>query len=100
MYNELSQWNAIIVYLWFHVLNSKASLLFGGQNDLFYNSYRSYDSFIASVAHLFEVDLQSLSSLLFEFETTVSFLCLELSSFCMPSVLPIILLSLLHILLK
>ena len=60
---------------------TKASLLFAGQNDLFYDRYRSYDSFVASVTHLFEVDLQSSSGLSFEFETTVSFLRPELSSF-------------------
>ena len=81
VYNELSQRNAIIAYLRFRVLNSKASLLFAGQNDLFYDRYRSYDSFVASVTHLFEVDLQSSSGLSFEFETTVSFLRPELSSF-------------------
>ena len=80
MYNELSQRNAIIAYLRFRVLNLKASLLFAGQNDLFYDRYRSYDSFVASVTHLFEVDLQSSSGLSFEFETTVSFLRPELSS--------------------
>ena len=87
MYNELSQRNAVIAYLWFRVLNLKASLLFAGQNYLFYNHYRSYDSFIASVTHFFEVDLQSSSELSFEFETTVSFLRSVLSSFCLPSIL-------------
>ena len=99
MHNELSQRNAIIAYLRFRVLNSKASLhvvLFAGQNDLFYDRYRSYDSFVASITHLFEVDLQSSSGLSFEFETTVSFLRPELSFFGVPSVLPIVLSSLPH----
>ena len=39
-YNELSQRNAIFAYLRFRVLNSKTSLLFAGQNDLFYDRYR------------------------------------------------------------
>ena len=61
---ELSQQNAIIAYntqllhfavithctcLQFRILNSKASLLFAGQNDLFYDCCSSYDSFVASV---------------------------------------------------
>ena len=88
VYNELSQRNAIIAYLpRFCVLNSKTSLLFAGQNDLFYNRYRFYDTFVASITHLFEVNLQSSSGLSFELETTVSFLCQELFYFCLPSVL-------------
>ena len=87
VYNELSQRNAIIVYLQFSVLNLKGSLLLAGQNNLFYDHYRSYDSFVASVTHFFEVDLQSSSDLSFEFETTGSFLHSELSSFCLSSVL-------------
>ena len=73
MYNELSQRNAIIAYLRFRVLNSKTSLLFAGQNDLFYDRYRFYDSFVASITHLFEVNLQSSSGLSFEFETSQLF---------------------------
>ena len=60
-------------------LNSKASLLFAGQND--YDDYCSYDSFVASDTHFYKVDFQRLSSPLFEFETTVSYLCQGLSSF-------------------
>ena len=41
---------------------TKASLLFAGQNDLFYDRYRSYDSFIASVTHCFEVGLRKFLS--------------------------------------
>ena len=63
----------LIAYLRFRVLNSKTSLLFAGQNDLFYDRYRFYDSFVASITHLFEVNLQSSSGLSFEFKTTVSF---------------------------
>ena len=91
VYNKLSQRNAIIAYLRFRILNSKTSLLFAGQNDLFYDSYRFYDSFVASITHLFEVNLQSSSGLLFEFEiSTVSFLRPELFYFCLPSVLRIV----------
>ena len=72
---KLSQQNAIIVYYTqllhsavitrtcLQFLNSKASLLFAGQNDLFYDCCSSYDSFVASVTHLFEVALQSERSL-------------------------------------
>ena len=74
VYNKLSQRNAIIACLRFRVLNSKTSLLFADQNDLFYDRYCFYDSFVATITHLFEVNLQSSSGLLFEFETTVSFL--------------------------
>ena len=85
---------AIIAYLQFRVLDSKTSLLFAGQNDLFYDRYRFYDSFVASIT------LQSSSGLSFEFETTVSFLRPELFYFCLPSVLRIVLSSLPHTLLE
>ena len=100
VYNELSQRNAIIACLLFLVLNSKTSLLFADQNDLFYDRYHFYDSFVATIAHLFEVNLQSSSGLSFEFETTVSFLRPELFYFCLPSVLRIVLWSLPHTLLE
>ena len=64
MYTELSQQNAIIVYLQFLVLNSKATLLFAGQNNLFYDRYLSYYSSVASITHFFEVDLQISSDLI------------------------------------
>ena len=85
------------------VLNSKTSLLFAGQNDLFYDRYRFYDSFVSSITHLFEVAKSSefeRSLAVFEFETTVSFLRPELFYFCMPSVLRIVLSSLPHSLLE
>ena len=64
---ELSQPNIIIGYLRFRVLNSKAKSTFSWPKQ---PVYRSYDSFVASVTHLFEDDLQSSSGLLFEFETS------------------------------
>ena len=97
---ELSQRNAIIAYLQFCVLNSKTSLFFAGQNDLFYDRYRFYDGFVASITHIFKVNLQSSSGLSFEFETIVSFLRPELFYFCLPSVLRIVLSSLPHTLLE
>ena len=84
---KLSQRNAIITYWLFCILNSKANLFFAGQNGLFYDRYRSYDSFVASITHVYEVDLQRSSGLSFEVETIVSFLWPQLPSFCLPSVL-------------
>ena len=69
---ELSQRNS---YLQFRVLNSKTSLLFAGQNDLFYDCYRVYDGFGASITHLFEVNLSSSSGMVFAIRCTGLSMC-------------------------
>ena len=69
----LSQWNAIIAYLWFRVLIQKLVYFLLTKMTYFTtgNCYRSYSSFVASDTHFYEVDLQHSRVLSFKFETTI-----------------------------
>ena len=81
VYNELSQWIAIIADLRFsHQVFSfefESFSTFAVKKCLLYTRYRSYDSFVVSVTHFHKVDsqldFQHLSSLSFELESLSAF---------------------------